>query len=93
MKVEAYWDLAQLSQVKTGDGAAKALEEEFVHLLLKEMRKEFEHSSLFGGSFAGRIYYSLFDMQLAKIVSDNAELGIKEYIEEAIRKYGQNGDG
>jgi len=91
MKVDAYWDLAQVSQNKTEAGAAKAFEEEFVHIFLKEVRKEFEKSQFFGGSFSNKLYFELFDMQLAKVISDSDQLGIKEYLQEALKKYENNG--
>ncbi len=93
MKIDTYWDLAQLSTVKKLEGAAKAFEEEFVHQLLKEFRKEFEDSKFFGGSEANRLYFDLFDMQLAKVISDSDQLGIKEYIQKAVKEYEKNAHG
>jgi len=92
MKIETYWDLASVSQIKTAQGAAKAFEEEFIHLFLKEVRKEFK-SPLLGGSFQSKIYFDMFDMQLAKSISDSDSLGIKEYVEEAVKKYEKNSNG
>jgi len=93
MKIDTYWDMAQLSQIKTGSSAAKAFEEEFVHLFLKEVRKEFENSPFFGGSFGNKLYFDMFDMQLAHTIAESDRLGIKEYIQEAIEQYERNGHG
>ncbi len=91
--IDAYWDLAQLSQSKSDSIAAQAFEEQFIHLFLKEVRKEFKDSSFFGGSFDNRLYFDLFDMQLAHVISQSDQIGIKEYIQEAIKQYEHNGNG
>ncbi len=87
MKIEAYWDIAQLSQIKTSSMAAKAFEEEFVHMFLKEVRKSMPSGILLGESFASRMYLDMVDMQLSQTISDSDALGIKEYIQEAIKTY------
>ncbi len=92
MKIETFWDINAISQIKTAKGAARAFEEEFIHLFLKEVRKGFK-SPLLGGSFTSKIYFDMFDMQLAKSISDSDSLGIKEYIEKAVESYEKNSNG
>ena len=94
MKIEnsAYWDIKSLSEIRTKEEAAKAFEEEFLHIFLKEVRKELEkESSLFGHSFSAKIYWDMFDMQMAKAISDADSLGLKEYIQNALKTYEEQG--
>ncbi|SMC09280.1 rod-binding protein [Nitratiruptor tergarcus] len=90
MKVEAYWDIAKLSQIKSSQMATKAFEEEFVHMFLKEVRKTLPQGMLLGNSFSSKMYLDMVDMQLAKAISDSDALGIKEYIEAALKEYEKN---
>ena len=91
MKVDTYWDFAQLSQIKTKQMAAKGFEEEFIHLFLKEVRKSLERSSsLLDNSFSAKMYWDMFDMQLAKTLSDSDQFGLKEYLAKAIETYENN---
>ncbi|BCD68396.1 rod-binding protein [Nitratiruptor sp. YY09-18] len=88
MKIDTYWDLNALSQIKSKADAAKAFEEEFLHILLKEVRKGLEKdSTLFGHDFSAKMYWDMFDMQIAKAISDSDQLGIKEYIQNALNIY------
>ena len=90
MKIEAYWDIAKLSQMKTLDRASEAFEEEFVHIFLKEVRKSIPTAPLMGESLASKLYLDMVDMQLAKAISQSDQLGIKEYIQNAIKEYEKN---
>ena len=91
MKVDTYWDFAQLTQIKTKQMAAKGFEEEFIHLFLKEVRKSLERSSsLLDNSFSAKMYWDMFDMQLAKTLSDSDQFGLKEYLAKAIETYENN---
>ncbi len=90
MKIETYWDIAQLSQMRSLDRASEALEEEFVHIFLKEVRKGVPTAPLMSKSFASKLYLDMMDMQLAKAISQSDQLGIKEYIQNAIKEYEKN---
>ena len=91
MKVDAYWDFAQLSQIKTKQMAAKGFEEEFIHMFLKEVRKSLQRSApLLDNSFSAKMYWDLYDMQLAKTLSDSDQFGLKEYITKALETYEKN---
>ncbi len=90
MKIEAYWDLNALSQIKSPREAAKAFEEEFLRIYLKEARKSVKPQGFLGNSFASKIYLDMFDMQIAKALSDGGGLGIEEYIRNALESYGKN---
>ncbi len=88
--VPTYWDIKDLSQIRSKAQAAKAFEEEFLHIFLKEVRKELQkESSLFGSDFSSKIYWDMFDMQMAKAVSDADQLGLKEYIQNALKIYNE----
>ncbi len=87
MQIQSYWDLAQLSQIKTLNRASEAVEEEFVHLFLKEVRKSLPTAPLMSNSFASRLYLDLVDMQLAKTITQSDQLGLKEYIQKAVKEY------
>ena len=90
MKIDAYWDINALEQIKTKKAAAKAFEEEFVHMLLKEARKTLPKGGILGESFSSKIYFDMFDMQLAHAISQSDQLGLQEYIENALEHYKKN---
>ncbi|WP_200763804.1 rod-binding protein [Nitrosophilus alvini] len=85
----SYWDIQSVSQIKSASEAAKAFETEFIRMFLKEVRKELG-SGVVGSSFSSKMYLDMFDMQLSKTIADSSGLGIKEYIEEAIKAYETN---
>ncbi|MRJ01895.1 MAG: hypothetical protein GXO19_06595 [Epsilonproteobacteria bacterium] len=91
--VGPYWDLNGLSQIKDSSGTARAFEEELLHLYLKEVEKEFEESPLFGGGMAGKIYADLFAMELSRTVASTDSIGIRQVVEEAIRRYSGEDNG
>ncbi len=88
MKIEAYWDFNALSQIKEPAQAAKAFEEEFIRIYLKEVRKSIKPQGL-GNTFSAKMYLDMFDMQMAKALSDGQGFGIKEYIQKAVESYGK----
>ncbi len=90
MKIEAYWDLNQLSQIKSKSQALKAFEEEFVHMFLKESRKSIQSINSTHSGFDSKMYWDMFDMQMAKAISDSDALGIKEYLAKALESYQKN---
>jgi len=87
--VKAYWDINSISNIKKIEDAAKAFETEFIHIFLKEVRKSIK-TGMLGSSFSSKIYLDMFDMQMAKNISDSQKLGIKEYFLEAIKAYEKN---
>ncbi len=91
MKIEAYWDINQLSSIKSKKDAIQAFEEEFVHLFLKESRKSIEAFSPKRSDLSSKIYFDMFDMQMAKCISSSDALGLKEYISKAMEIYEKNG--
>ena len=88
-EIKTYWDVKNLSNIKDLNRAAKAFEEEFVHIYLKEVRKSMQ-KGIFNSSFSSKFYWDMFDMQLSKTISDSDRLGIKEYFSEAIKAYTKN---
>ena len=87
--IKTYWDINSLSQIKDVNRAAKAFETEFIHIFLKEVRKSMQ-KGVFSSSFTSKMYLDMFDMQMAKSISDSGKLGIKEYFLEAIKAYEKN---
>ncbi len=90
MKIETFWDINALSQIKTKNEAAAAFEAEFLHIFLKEVRKSMHQGGFLGKSFASKMYLDMFDMQLAKSLSQSDQIGLKEYISNAIETYRKN---
>ena len=87
--IKTYWDINSISNIKKLDDAAKAFETEFIHIFLKEVRKSMG-KGMFSSSFTSKMYLDMFDMQMAKSISDSDKLGIKEYFLEAIKAYEKN---
>jgi len=87
--IKTYWDINNISNIKSLEEASKAFETEFIHIFLKEVRKGMEKGML-SSSFSSKMYLDMFDMQLAKSISDSDKLGIKEYFLEAIKAYEKN---
>lgn len=87
--IKTYWDIKNISKIKNLNAAAKQFEEEFVHMFLKEVRKA-EEKSMFNSSFSSKMYLDMFDMQLAKNISDSDQLGLKEYFSQALKAYDKN---
>ncbi|HIE35456.1 MAG TPA: flagellar biosynthesis protein FlgJ [Campylobacterales bacterium] len=87
--IKTYWDIKSISNIKNLEEAAQAFETEFIHIFLKEVRKELERS-ISNSSFSSKIYFDMFDMQMAKNISQSGQLGIKEYFIDAIKAYEKN---
>ncbi len=60
--------------------AVKDFEAIFVGYLLKSMRSSIPKSDMFGESFGGDMLESMFDMELAKHLSRNSNLGLAELL-------------
>jgi flagellar protein FlgJ len=56
--------------------ACSELESLFIHYLLKEMRATVPKSGLFGGGKIEEMYTSMLDLQLAKEIASNRQIGI-----------------
>ena len=80
-----YWDVQNLSNIKTPEDAAEAFEAYFLRTLLKEMRKSIP-DGLFNTSFASKMYFDMFDMQIAQVMAQSDQLGLKEYILQGINQ-------
>ena len=90
MKIDTYWDINALEQIKTSKVAAQAFEEEFVHMLLKEARKTLPKGGMIDESFSSKIYFDMFDMQMAHAISQSDQLRLQEYIVQALEHYKKN---
>ena len=87
--IKTYWDINSISQIKNINQAAEAFETEFIHIFLKEVRKSMQ-KGMFNSSYTSKIYLDMFDMQMAKTISESGKMGIKEYFLEAIKAYEKN---
>jgi len=87
-----YWDLKSVQNIKTKQDAAKAFEEEFILMFLKEARKSIKPGFL-DNSFSSKLYFDMFDMQIAHEIAKSDALGIGEYIQNALESYKKNSDG
>lgn len=84
----AYWDTDSLTQKRTAEEAAKGFESLFVHMMLAEARKGMPEGFL-GRSNASRMFYDMFDMQVAQEIAASGSLGLAATISEALEAYGQ----
>jgi flagellar protein FlgJ len=85
IKIKPYWDIKEISQIKSKEEIAKEFEAIFVRMLLKEFRKTIPEG-LFS-SFSTKMYLDMFDMQISEAIASSDQLGIKSYILEAIKSY------
>ncbi|WP_456401266.1 rod-binding protein [Persephonella sp.] len=85
IRIKSYFDIKEVSQIKTKEEVAKEFEAMFVRMLMKEFRKSIPEG-LFS-SFSSKMYYDMFDKQIAEAVASSDQLGIKSYILEALKAY------
>lgn len=85
-RINFYYDLQNLNQIKTPEEAAKAFETIFYSFLMKEMAKSIPSQSTFSYNF----YFDMFMMQMAQVISDSDQTGLKNYILQAIKSYQEN---
>ena len=86
--IRSYFDLKTVQESKTPEEVAESLQTIFFEIMLKEMKKSmFEFSS---SDFENRMYMDMFFMQLAQVMADSNQLGLKDYILKAINSYIQN---
>jgi len=84
-RIKPYWDVNNLSQMKTKEEVAEAFEAFFVRTMIKEMRKSVPEG-IFGKSFSSKMYLDMMDMQISQIVASSDSLKLKEYILESLDK-------
>ncbi|WP_457641152.1 rod-binding protein [Persephonella sp.] len=86
IKIRPYWDIKDLSQIKSKEEIAKEFEAIFVRMLMKEFRKSIPEG-LFSSSFSSNMYWDMFDMQISEAIASADQLGIKSYILQALESY------
>ncbi len=83
-RVNPYWDVKNLSQIKTADEAAEAFEAFFVRIMMKEFRKSIPEG-IFNKSFGSKMYMDMFDMQVSQLIASSDQLKLKEFILDSIQ--------
>lgn len=83
-RVNPYWDVKNLSQIKTADEAAEAFEVFFVRIMMKEFRKSIPEG-IFNKSFGSKMYMDMFDMQVSQLIASSDQLKLKEFILDSIQ--------
>ena len=83
-RVNPYWDVKSLSQIKTAESAAEAFEAFFIRTILKEFRKTIPEGML-GNSFGSKMYMDMFDMQISQVMASGDQLKLKEFILNSIQ--------
>ena len=86
VKINPYWDIKDIRQIKKPEEVSKEFEAIFVRMLLKEFRKSIPEG-LFNTSFSSKMYWDMFDMQISEVISSSDKLGLKSYIQEALKAY------
>jgi len=91
-KIKPYWDVKEISQLKKPEEIAKEFETMFIRMVLKEFRKSLD-GGIFSNSFSYKIYTDMFDMQIAEAIASSDQIGIKQYLLEAIKAYEKYSSG
>ncbi len=86
IKINPYWDIKNLQSIKNIDDISKEFETIFVRMILKEFRKSIP-DGLFNTSFSSKMYWDMFDMQMSEAISSSDQLGLRNYIKEALEAY------
>ena len=86
LKINPYWDIKDIKQIKKPEEVSKEFEAMFVRMILKEFRKSIPEG-IFNTSFSSKMYWDMFDMQISEVVSSSDQLGLKAYIQEALKAY------
>ncbi len=86
VKINPYWDFKNLQQIKDVEEVSKEFEAMFVRMILKEFRKTIPNG-LFNTSFSSKMYWDMFDMQMAEAISSSDQFGLKSYIQKALEAY------
>ena len=87
-RLNSYFDLKTIQEAKTPEEVAKNFQTIFLSMVVKEMRKTVPQFS--SNDFGSKMYLDMFDMQLAQVMADSDQLGLKDYILNAIKTYNQN---
>jgi len=85
IRINPYWDFKNIQQIKDVEEVSKEFEAMFVRMILKEFRKTIPNG-LFNTSFSSKMYWDMFDMQMAEIIS-SGQIGLKAYIQKALESY------
>jgi flagellar protein FlgJ len=89
MKVNAYWDISSLMEIRKTEDISAEFEKIFIRILLKEMRKSIP-DGLFNKSFSSKMYLDMFDMQLTNSIASSDKLELKTFFQNAINSYIKN---
>lgn len=87
-RINSYFDLKTIQEAKKPEEVAKNFQTIFLSMVVKEMRKTVPQFS--SNDFGSKMYLDMFDMQLAQVMADSDQLGLKDYILNAIKTYNQN---
>jgi len=86
--IKSYFDLKSIQESKTPEKVANTFQTIFFEMMLKEMKNHlFEFSS---SDFGNKMYMDMFFMQLAQVMADSNQIGLKDYILNAINNYTKN---
>jgi flagellar protein FlgJ len=86
--IKSYFDLKSIQESKTPEEVANTFQTIFFEMMLKEMKNGlFEFSS---SDFGNKMYMDMFFMQLAQVMADSNQIGLKDYILNAINNYTKN---
>jgi len=89
MKVNAYWDISSLMEIRKTEDISAEFEKIFIRILLKEMRKSIP-DGLFNTSYSSKMYLDMFDMQLTNSIASSDKLELKTFFQNAINSYIKN---
>ena len=92
VKIRPYWDIKDISQLHEPEEIAQEFEAIFVRMIMKEFRKSL-NNGLFSSSFQSKMYLDMFDMQIAEVVASSGQLGLKQYILNALQTYQKYSSG
>jgi flagellar protein FlgJ len=86
--IKSYFDLKSIQELKTPEEVANTFQTIFFEMMLKEMKNSlFKFSS---SDFGNKMYMDMFFMQLAQVMADSNQIGLKDYILNAINNYTKN---
>ncbi|NPA16869.1 rod-binding protein [Persephonella sp.] len=92
VKIRPYWDVKDISQLREPEEIAKEFEAMFIRMVLKEFRKSLD-GGIFSNSFSYKMYMDMFDMQIAEAIASSDQIGIKQYVLDAIKAYEKYSSG
>ncbi|GAB6071967.1 hypothetical protein JCM14244_03440 [Venenivibrio stagnispumantis] len=83
--IQSFFDFKSLQENKNIEKVVEGFESIFAQMIIKEMRKSVEENS-----FSSRMYWDMFDMQLAQIIAQNDGLHLRDYFLNALKAYQSN---